>query len=245
MPPPTPCWPAFFEGSWSGGGRAVAGGRACSAGCACCCACLHRGGPQRQALPRVSSSADDVSIWGLSSPCGSCLLDLLQPQILTPTVGLADCVLPTPHRARASECGRRGMGVGGWRQALLRLGGWPTGALLSTPGALALLSFPPSLLPSFPAHSFIRPSVRPFAREMGVACGLWGQARCRALGGKGETKQPYVLPSGSVQLGMGGVRQQSDTPSHDGALGPEGGKAACEVGRRGSLLGAGVREGGA
>lgn len=161
LPPP----PAFLKGSWRGAG---AGGPACPSGCACGATGVpvySCGSPQSLALPGVSSSADDVSM-GPQLTCGSCWLDLLQPPVLAPTVGLADCVLPPPCRARASEGGRRGdVGVGGWSSALLWLGGWPTDTLLSTPGSLALLSFPPSLLPFFPAHSFIRPSVHPSIRS--------------------------------------------------------------------------------
>lgn len=91
---------------------------------------------------------------GLSSPCGSCLLDLPQPWVLKlPLLGLR--VLPcTP------EGWGRCRGQGEWAPALL----WrveavsPQGALPSTSGFSVFPSLPPFLL----VCSFIQSLIRSF-----------------------------------------------------------------------------------
>lgn len=192
---PTPTGLAFpGSGSgWSGGGWM---GRSCV--CAGPClperpadACVRRRQPPEPSRSPGSVAPQMMSAFGgLSSPCGSCLLDLPQPWVLKlPLLGLR--VLPcTPEGW--GRCG----GQGGWAQAGMEgreggrprcFGGWRRSAHKAPcPAPLAFLSFLPSLLSCSFVHSFSHS----FVHSMGTEHELWARQRAGCWEKSGKPKQP-------------------------------------------------------
>ena len=138
---------------------------------------------------------------GLDSPCGSCLLDSLQPWVLKLPPWPCSCCLP--HRRAGGGHGGVGSERGGGEVSHRHCCG--DGGLAHKVSCWALLApwlFCLSLPPSFPARSFIHSFIR-------VEHRLW--ARCSAgSGGKGKQEQLLSLALGELQLGLG-VRLQSVT----------------------------------
>lgn len=169
---------------------------------------------------------------GLDLPCGSGLLDSLQPWALKLAPWPCSCCLP-PHRAGGGAWGGSESGGGevGHRYCC---GDGGLAHKVSCWAPLAPWLFCLSLPPSFPAHSFTHSFIR-------VEHRLW--ARCSA--GSGERENEQLLSLGELQLGAG-VRLQSDTfPPTSEPWALKAGRQPSEVGRPGSLLGPRIRERGA
>lgn len=151
---------------------------------------------------------------GLDSPCGSGLLDSLQPWALKLAPWPCSCCLP-PHRAGGGAWGGSESGGGevGHRYCC---GDGGLAHKVSCWAPLAPWLFCLSLPPSFPAHSFTHSFIR-------VEHRLW--ARCSA-GSGGKGKRAAVKSPRGATVGSGGQTAIRYFPSHLRALGSEGGKAA-------------------
>lgn len=164
---------------------------------------------------------------GLASPHGSCLLDPVQPWGLSLPRWPCTCSLPPGEVGDVTVLGTWGAGHrhcrGGGRGALAHM------------APLAFLSFPPSLLPSVPAHS----SVHSFSagHQLWPGAGLGSGGVGGRLGERG-TRAAASLALRELQLGTG-VRLRSDASSPTSepwAL--KAGRQPCEVGVTGEPAGA-------